>query len=71
LGKGKVVQLFTSDSVQEILCESADKGFTEVVVCGRMPDGTYHMKRSECTDTLKLMGVLEMVKMFLNESMEL
>ncbi len=65
----KVVNLFQNCTVQEIICEAADMGLTEVLVVGKTQDGVYHLKKSECSNTVELVGQLEMIKQWLLEQM--
>lgn len=65
----KVISLFSNGTVQEILCDAADKGFTEVMVVGKQQDGSYLLKKSEFSSTIETVGVIEMAKQWLLEQM--
>ena len=65
----KIINLFQNCTVQEILCEAADMGLTEVLVVGRTQDRAYHLKKSGCSNTVELVGQLEMTKQWLLEQM--
>jgi len=66
----KVVPLFQNGTVQEIICEAADKGFTEILVVGKQQDGSYCLKKSCFSSTIETVGVIEMAKQWLLEQME-
>jgi len=65
----KVVPLFQNGTVQEIICEAADKGFTEILVVGKQQDGSYCLKKSCFSSTIETVGVIEMAKQWLLEQM--
>ncbi len=53
----KVVSLFKTGNVQEVLCEAADKGLTELVLIGKLQDGTYWLRHSPCKDIFVHLGL--------------
>ena len=67
---GKVVRLFENSDVQSILCKAADKGFTEIIVCGKTQDGTFELAKTSLSSSLEAIGALEMVKGWLLEGMD-
>jgi hypothetical protein len=66
----KVIPLFSNGTVQDILCQSADKNFTEVLVIGKGRDGLYYLNKSEFSSSCEIVGVLEMGKQWVFEQMD-
>jgi hypothetical protein len=66
----KVIPLFQNGSVQEILCNASDKGFTELLIVGKGQDGLYYLNKTEFSSSCEIVGVLEMGKQWVLEQMD-
>lgn len=54
----QVTQLFKRDNIQNILCEAADLGLTEVMLIGKKQSGGFWVRISPCVNAYEHIGMI-------------
>ena len=63
------IQPATEDGVAAIIDSMPTRGFTKLLTVGQTPDGYWNIQFGGCNGEVEILGVLEMMKMEIWQSM--